>query len=168
MIDKILDFDENFFGNLEEYKNLIISLLETLKHVTPPTLWSIAEESPSGLTTDVTLGIMNIIFDSFDKVSDNLYQNKLIRHEFPLFVETKEMIEYLITDQIYESDEYINLSITLFSEFFTLLEVKLLLFEGYQMEFQAPPEVIDEYDKELAKYMDKLDNYKTQFLELND
>ena len=45
-MDKILDFNELFFGDLEEYKKLIIGLLESLKVVSATTLWSITEDTP--------------------------------------------------------------------------------------------------------------------------
>lgn len=167
-MDKVLDFNELFFGDLEEYKKLIISLLESLKVVSATTLWSISEDTPKGLSTIVTMDIMEIILDSMDKISDNLYTNKLIAHEFPIFVETKEMIEILLTDPIFDSDEYLNFAITLFSDFFTLLEVKLLLFDGCNMEIEAPQHVLDEYDKELDNYFIKFDEYKDYFIKLHE
>ncbi len=167
-MDKILDFNELFFGDLEEYKKLIIGLLESLKVVSATTLWSITEDTPKGLSTIVTMDIMEIILDSMDKISDNLYTNKLIAHEFPIFVETKEMIEILLTDPIFDSDEYLNFAITLFSDFFTLLEVKLLLFDGCNLEIEAPQHVLDEYDKELDKYFIKFDEHKDYFIKLHE
>ncbi|MDO5826521.1 MAG: hypothetical protein Q4Q22_09075 [Methanosphaera sp.] len=167
-MDKILDFNELFFGDLEEYKRLVISLLESLKIVSATTLWSITEDTPKGLSTIVTMDIMDTILDSLDKISDNLYANKLITHEFPIFVETKEMIEILLTDPIFDSDDYLNFAITLFSDFFTLLEVKLLLFEGCNYEIEAPQHVLDEYDKELDKYFVKFDGYKDYFIKLHE
>ncbi|RAP53885.1 MAG: hypothetical protein BZ137_05265 [Methanosphaera sp. rholeuAM130] len=167
-MDKILDFNELFFGDLEEYKRLVISLLESLKIVSPTTLWSITEDTPKGLSTIVTMRIMDIILDSMDKISDNLYANTLITHEFPIFIETKEMIEILLTDPIFDSDDYLNFAITLFSDFFTLLEVKLLLFEGCTLEIEAPQHVLDEYDKELDKYFVKFDGYKDYFIKLHE
>lgn len=167
-MDKILDFNELFFGDLEEYKKLTISLLESLKVVSATTLWSITEDTPKGLSTIVTMEIMEIILDSMDKISDNLYTNKLITHEFPIFVETKEMIEVLLTDPIFDSEEYINFAITLFSDFFTLLEVKLLLFDGCNLEIEAPQHVLDEYDKELDRYFIKFDEYKDYFIKLHE
>ena len=91
------------------------------------------------------------ILNSLDKISDNLYGNDLITKEYPFFVESKEMIECLLMDPIYESEEYLNLAITLFSDFFTLLEVKLLLFDGCNIELEAPEHVLREYDKELLR-----------------
>ena len=167
-MDKILDFNELFFGDLEEYKKLIIGLLESLKVVSATTLWSITEDTPKGLSTIVTMDIMEIILDSMDKISDNLYTNKLIAHEFPIFVETKEMIEILLTDPIFDSDEYLNFAITLFSDFFTLLEVKLLLFDGCNLEIEAPQHVLDEYDKELDRYFIKFDEHKDYFIKLHE
>lgn len=167
-MDKILDFNELFFGDLEEYKKLIIGLLESLKVVSATTLWSITEDTPKGLSTIVTMDIMEIILDSMDKISENLYTNKLIAHEFPIFVETKEMIEILLTDPIFDSDEYLNFAITLFSDFFTLLEVKLLLFDGCNLEIEAPQHVLDEYDKELDKYFIKFDEHKDYFIKLHE
>ena len=167
-MDKILDFNELFFGDLEEYKKLIIGLLESLKVVSATTLWSITEDAPKGLSTIVTMDIMEIILDSMDKISENLYTNKLIAHEFPIFVETKEMIEILLTDPIFDSDEYLNFAITLFSDFFTLLEVKLLLFDGCNLEIEAPQHVLDEYDKELDKYFIKFDEHKDYFIKLHE
>lgn len=167
-MEKILDFNELFFGDLEEYKKLIVGLLESLRVVSPTTLWSITEDTQKGLSTLVTLDIMNIILDSLDMISNNLYSNDLITHEYPIFVETKEMIEILITDPIFDSDEYINLAITLFSEFCTLLEVKLLLFDGCEVELQAPQHVLDEYDKEMDKFFIKFEEYKDEFMKLHD
>lgn len=167
-MDRILDFNELFFGDLDEYKNLIISLLESLKNVSMATRWSIEEDTPKGLSTFVTMDIMNIILDSLDKVSDNFYSNDLITHEFPMFVEIKQMIELFITDSMFDSEEYINFAINVFSDFFTLIEVKLLLFDGCAIEIEAPPHVLEEYDKELDKYFIKFDEYKNQFIELHD
>ncbi|AWX32776.1 MAG: hypothetical protein IJJ11_04630 [Methanosphaera sp.] len=167
-MDKILDFNELFFGDLEEYKKLIIGLLESLKVVSATTLWSITEDTPKGLSTIVTMDIMEIILDSMERISENLYTNKLIAHEFPIFVETKEMIEILLTDPIFDSDEYLNFAITLFSDFFTLLEVKLLLFDGCNLEIEAPQHVLDEYDKELDKYFIKFDEHKDYFIKLHE
>lgn len=167
-MDKILDFNELFFGDLEEYKKLIIGLLESLKVVSPTTLWSITEDTEKGLSTIVTLDIMNLIMESLDMVSNNLYSNDLITHEFPIFVETKEMIEILITDPIFDSDEYLNLAITLFSEFCTLLEVKILLFDGCELEIQAPKHVLEEYDKELDSFLIKFEEYKDEFMRLHE
>ncbi len=167
-MDKILDFNELFFGDLEEYKKLIIGLLESLKVVSATTLWSITEDTPKGLSTIVTMDIMEIILDSLERISENLYTNKLIAHEFPIFVETKEMIEILLTDPIFDSDEYLNFAITLFSDFFTLLEVKLLLFDGCNLEIEAPQHVLDEYDKELDKYFIKFDEHKDYFIKLHE
>jgi len=70
-------------------------------------------------------------------------------------------------DPIYESDTYLNLAITLFSDFFTLLEIKLLLFDGCSIEIEAPNQVLLEYDKELDKYLTRLDNYRDEFMELH-
>ncbi len=167
-MDKILDFNELFFGDLEEYKKLIVGLLESLKVVSPTTLWSITEDTEKGLSTIVTLDIMNLIMESLDMVSNNLYSNDLITHEFPIFVETKEMIEILITDPIFDSDEYLNLAITLFSEFCTLLEVKILLFDGCELEIQAPKHVLEEYDKELDSFLIKFEEYKDEFMRLHE
>ncbi|MBE6487568.1 MAG: hypothetical protein E7Z86_02535 [Methanosphaera stadtmanae] len=167
-MDKILDFNEMFFGDLEEYKKLIVGLLESLKVVSPTTLWAITEDTEKGLSTIVTLDIMNLIMDSLDMVSNNLYSNDLITHEFPIFVETKEMIEILITDPIFDSDEYLNLAITLFSEFCTLLEVKILLFDGCELEIQAPKHVLEEYDKELDSFLIKFEEYKDEFMRLHE
>ena len=69
--------------------------------------------------------------------------------------------------QTYECDEFINLAITLSSEFFTLLEIKLLLFDGYSMELEAPQEVLDEYDKELNNFIHRFNNYKDEFTKLH-
>ena len=167
-MEKILDFNELFFGDLEEYKKLIVGLLESLKVVSPTTLWSITEDTEKGLSTIVTLDIMNLIMESLDMVSNNLYSNDLITHEFPIFVETKEMIEILITDPIFDSDEYLNLAITLFSEFCTLLEVKILLFDGCELEIQAPKHVLEEYDKELDSFLIKFEEYKDEFMRLHE
>jgi len=167
-MEKILDFNELFFGDLEEYKKLVISLLESLKIVSPTTMWSITEDTPKGLSTIVTMDIMGIILDSMDKISDNLYSNDLITHEFPIFVETKEMIEIVLTDPVFDSEEYINFAINLFSDFFTLLEVKLLLFDGCSFEIEAPDHVLEEYDKELDKYIVKFDEYKDEFIRLHE
>ena len=124
-------------------------------------------ECQKGLSTTVAMDIINIILDSLDKVSDNLYSNDIITHEYPFFIEIKEMIECLLLDPIYESDYYLNLAITLFSDFFTLLEVKLLLFDGCSVEIEAPNHVLLEYDKELDEYMARLDKYRDEFMNLH-
>lgn len=166
-MEKILDFNDLFFGDITEYKKLVISLFESLKNITPSSYWSMDTDSEKGLSTIMGMEIINLILDSLDKVSDNLYSNDIITHEFPFFVESKEMIECLLLDPFYESDEYINLAITLFSDFFTLLEVKLLLFDGCSIEIEAPDHVMYEYDKELDKYMKRLDAYRDEFMELH-
>lgn len=166
-MDKILDFNELFFGDITEYKKLITSLFDSLKNVTSATYWSMDIETKKGLSTIVAMEIINIILDSFDKISDNLYANDLITHEFPFFVEIKEMIECLLLDPFYESDEYINLAITLFSDYFTLLEIKLLLFDGCSIELEADDKVLREYDLELDKYMLRLDHYRDEFIALH-
>ena len=166
-MSKILDFNELFFGDLTEYKKLIIELLESLRIVSHTTFWSMDASTKKGLSTVVTMEIINIILDSFDAVSDNLYSNTLMAHEFPYFVETKEMVECLLMDPIYESDEFLNLAITLTSDFFTLLEVKLLLFDGCQTEIEAPQNVIEEYDRELDNYFNRFNNYRDEFMELH-
>lgn len=166
-MDKILDFNELFFGDLTEYKKLIIALLDSLKNVTAASYWSMDTECKKGLSTVVSMEIINLILDSLDKVSDNLYSNDIITHEYPFFVEIKEMIECLLLDPIYESDKYLNLAITLFSDFFTLLEVKLLLFDGCSIEIEASNQVMLEYDKELDNYMERLDKYRDEFIEIH-
>jgi hypothetical protein len=166
-MDKVLDFNDLFFGDIIEYKKLIISLLESLKNVTPASYWSMDTECQKGLSTVLAMEIINLILNTLDKISDNLYSNDLITHEYPFFVETKEMIECLLLDPIYESDVYLNLAITLFSDFFTLLEVKLLLFDGCSIEIEAPDYVLFEYDKELDSYMSRLDNYRNEFMSIH-
>lgn len=166
-MDKILDFNELFFGDITEYKKLGIALMESLRNMTSASFWSMDTEAPKGLSTVVLMDIMDILFGSFDKISDNLYSNDLITHEFPYFIETKEMMECLLLDPLYESDDYLNLAITLFSDFFTLLEIKLLLFDGCELEIEAPQKVLDEYDKEFAKYMERFDKYRDEFIELH-
>ncbi len=167
-MEKILDFNDLFFGDLTEYKKLIMGLLENLKNVTPATFWSMDPECQKGLSTIISMEIINLILNSLDKISDNLYGNDLITKEYPFFVESKEMIECLLMDPIYESEEYLNLAITLFSDFFTLLEVKLLLFDGCNIELEAPEHVLREYDKELEKYMERLDRYRDEFIILHN
>ena len=167
-MEKILDFNELFFGDINEYKKLIISLLESLKDVTSASYWSMDTECQKGLSTVVAMEVINLIMDSLDQVSDNLYANDIITHEFPFFVEIKEMIECLLLDPIYESEKYLNLAITLFSDFFTLLEVKLLLFDGCSIELEAPKHVMEEYDKELENYMERLDKYRDEFIAIHN
>ncbi len=166
-MEKILDFNDLFFGDITEYKKLVISLFESLKNITPSSYWSMDTDSKKGLSTIMGMEIINLILDSLDKVSDNLYSNDIITHEFPFFVESKEMIECLLLDPFYESEEYINLAITLFSDFFTLLEVKLLLFDGCSIEIEAPDHVMYEYDKEVDNYMKRLDAYRDEFMALH-
>lgn len=166
-MEKILDFNELFFGDISEYKKLIISLFESLKNVTSASYWSMDTECQKGLSTIVGMDIINLILDSLDKISDNLYSNDIITHEYPFFVEIKEMIECLLLDPFYESDEYLNLAITLFSDYFTLLEVKLLLFDGYAIELEADEKVLKEYDSELDNYMQRLDKYRDDFISLH-
>lgn len=166
-MDKVLDFNDLFFGDLGEYKKIGISLLESLKNVSAVTLWSMEDTTPKGLSTIMAMKIIELLLNSLDKVGDNLYANDLIAHEFPLFMETKEMIELLLYDPLYDSDEYLNLAITLFSEFFTLLEVKLLLFDGCSTEMEASDEVYEEYDIEIRKYMGRLDKYRDEFIALH-
>ena len=166
-MEKILDFNDLFFGDITEYKKLVISLFESLKNITPSSYWSMDTDSKKGLSTIMGMEIINLILDSLDKVSDNLYSNDIITHEFPFFVESKEMIECLLLDPFYESEEYINLAIPLFSDFFTLLEVKLLLFDGCSIEIEAPDHVMYEYDKEVDNYMKRLDAYRDEFMALH-
>jgi hypothetical protein len=71
-------------------------------------------------------------------------------------------------DPIHEDNVYLNLAIDVFSEFFTLLEVKLLLFEGCLHEIEASDEIIDEYDKELNNYVERFKKYRNKFIELNN
>ncbi|RAP46176.1 MAG: hypothetical protein BZ135_04230 [Methanosphaera sp. rholeuAM6] len=167
-MEKVLDFNELFFGDINEYKKLIISLLESLKDVTSASYWIMDTECQKGLSTVVAMEVINLILDSLDKVSDNLYANDIITQEFPFFVEIKEMIECLLLDPIYESEKYLNLAITLFSDFFTLLEVKLLLFDGCSIELEAPNHVLEEYDKELENYMERLDKYRDEFIAIHN
>ncbi|OED30893.1 hypothetical protein [Methanosphaera sp. WGK6] len=167
-MDKILDFNDMLFGDLTEYKKLVVSLIESLKIVTPVTFLNMGSSSQKGLSTIIVREVVDLILDSFDKIADNLQANDLISHEFPLFLETKEMVECLLMDPVYDSEMYLNLAMTLTSEFFTLLEVKLLLFDGYAMEVEAPGHVLEEYDKELDKYLVKFDQYKAEFIELRD
>ena len=166
-MEKILDFNDLFFGDITEYKKLVISLFESLKNITSSSYWSMDTDSKKGLSTIMGMEIINLILDSLDKVSDNLYSNDIITHEFPFFVESKEMIECLLLDPFYESEEYINLAITLFSDFFTLLEVKLLLFDGCSIEIEAPDHVMYEYDKEVDNYIKRLDAYRDEFMALH-
>lgn len=166
-MDNNLDFNDMLFGNIKEYNKLIISLLESLKNVTPQTFWNMDHSSKSGLSTIISMEIIDLILDSYDKIADNLYSNDLATQEFPFFLETKEMVECLLLDPFYESEEFLTLAINLSSEFFTLLEVKLLLFEGYSLEIEAPQEVLDEYDKELDSFVERFDKYKDQFIQLH-
>ncbi|WP_455646035.1 hypothetical protein [Methanosphaera sp.] len=167
-MNKILDFNDLLFGDLTEYKKLIISLLESLRIITPITFWSMDSSSKKGLSTIVATEVIDLVLNSFDKIADNLYANDMATQEFPLFLETKEMVECLLMDPIYDSDRYLNLAITLTSEFFTLLEVKLLLFDGYSMEIEAPDHVVQEYDKELDEYLKRFDKYRDEFIELHN
>lgn len=167
-MDKVLDFNDMFFGDLTEYKKLIISLLESLKIISPTTFWSMDSSSKKGLSTIITMQVIDLILDSFDKIADNLYANDMTTHEFPLFLETKEMVECILLDPIYESEKYLNLAIALSSDFFTLLEMKLLLFEGCRSEYEAPPHVLEEYDKELDNYLERFNKYRDEFIELHN
>ena len=166
-MEKSLDFNEIFFGDIKEYNRLIISLLESLRNITPITFWNMDQSESDDLSTTIALEIIDLILESYEKVADNLYSNDLAVHEFPIFLETKEMIECLLMDPFYECDEFFNLAITLSSEFFTLLEIKLLLFDGYSMELEAPQEVLDEYDKELNNFIHRFNNYKDEFTKLH-
>ncbi|MCD7782018.1 MAG: hypothetical protein LUG89_04935 [Methanosphaera sp.] len=167
-MDKALDFSDKLFGNIAEYNKLITSLLESLKNVTLDTFWEMGSPQQKGLSTIVTMDIINTILDSYDVISERLYGNKLVLHEYPIFIETREMVECLLLDPIYENDDYLNLAIALSTDFFTILEVKLLLFEGYEHELLAPKHVINEYDKELDKYLERFDEYRNKFIEIHD
>ncbi len=167
-MDKSLDFNKILFGNVTEYKQLLTSLLESLKNVTPETYYDMAGSSNKGLSTIVVMDIINTILDSFDVISDKLYTNDLVVHEFPIFIELKNMVECLLVEPIFETDDYINLAIRLSSDFFTLMEVKLLLFEGYTNEVEAPVHIIDEYDKELDKYLERFNECRDEFINLSD
>lgn len=166
-MQRSVDFNETLFGDIKEYNKLITSLLESLKNVTPSTFWNIDQSSSDDLSTMIAVEIIDLILESYEKVADNLYSNILASHEFPIFLETKEMIECLLMDPFYETDEFLNLAINLSSEFFTLLEIKLLLFEGYAVEIEAPQEVLDEYDKELESFIVRFNKYKDQFTKLH-
>lgn len=165
-MDMILDFNDLFFGDLNEYKRLIISLLESLKLVTPTTYWTLDTDSTKGLSAIIIMEILDLIFNSLDKVADNMYSNDMVTQEFPIFLEIKEIIECLLNEPIYESDEYINLAISIFSDFFTLIEAKLLLFDGCSIELEASQEVLDEYDKEFENYIERFERDKSEFLSL--
>ena len=75
-MEKILDFNDLFFGDITEYKKLVISLFESLKNITPSSYWSMDTDSKKGLSTIMGMEIINLILDSLDKVSDNLYSNE--------------------------------------------------------------------------------------------
>ncbi len=167
MNKKTLDFNEPFFGDLHEYKDLSINLMNSLKNISYDD--TLSEETGSNdLLTDMVLNITDMIMDNMDQISENLYSNDLITHEFPLFLEAKEIIQWVLMDPIHEDNVYLNLAIDVFSEFFTLLEVKLLLFEGCLHEIEASDEIIDEYDKELNNYVERFKKYRNKFIELNN
>ena len=109
-MEKILDFNELFFGDLEEYKKLIVGLLESLKVVSPTTLWSITEDTEKGLSTIVTLDIMNLIIESLDMVSNNLYSNDIITQapKHVLDEYDNELDSFLIKFEGYK-DEFMRL-----------------------------------------------------------
>ena len=79
----------------------------------------------------------------------------------------EDEMQMVLSNLDFDSDEYLNLAITLFSEFCTLLEVKILLFDGCELEIQAPKHVLEEYDKELDSYMERLDKYRNEFIALH-
>ena len=107
-MEKSLDFNEIFFGDIKEYNRLIISLLESLRNITPITFWNMDQSESDDLSTTIALEIIDLILESYEKVADNLYSNDLAVHEFPIFLETKEMIECLLMDPFYECDEFID------------------------------------------------------------
>ncbi len=165
-MDKVLDFDKKLFGNLTEYKQLIVNLLESLKVITPVTFWDMQSSTNKGLTSIIMTEIIDIVLDSYDKIADNLYSNDLVSHEFPYFIEVKEMVECLLSDHVYDNDDFINLAIALSSDYFTLLEVKLLLYEGYTSIIEVPDHIVDEYSKELDQYIERFDKYRDDFIKL--
>ena len=165
-MDKILDFKELFFGNLSEYKKTMISLFESLRGISATTFWSIDESEAKGMSAILVMSITDLILDSLDEVLENFYSNDLITFEFPYLIESKEMIACLLMSPMYESDDYLNLAITLFSDIFTLLEVKLLLFDGYDMEIEAPDYILEEYSQERDRYVTKFEENRNQFLKL--
>ena len=167
-MDEALDFSKKLFGNISEYNKLISSLLESLKNVTGDTFWEMGTSQHKGLSTIITMDIINTVLDSYDLIAENLYGNDLVVQEYPIFLEIKEMVECLLLDPIYENDDYLNLAISMSSDFFTLIEIKLLLYQGYEFELEAPDHINDEYDKELHKYLDRFDNYRDEFIEIHD
>ncbi len=167
-MDESKELNRELFGDVTEYKNIITNLLESLKLVTPETFYDMASSSSKGLSTLVVMDIINTILDSFDIVSDNLYSNNLVVHEFPIFIEIKNMVECLLLEPIYESDDYLNMAIRLTSDFLTLMEVKLLLFDGYFNEVEAPDHIRDEYDKELDNYLERFNECRDEFIEMGE
>lgn len=167
-MNQFLDFNDGLFGNISEYKQIIVSLLESLKSMTPETFWNTQIDGKKGLSALLYMEIMDLVIDSYRAIADNLYANKLVAYEFPYFIEVKEMVESLLNEDLSMDDSYLNLAINLSSDFFTLLEVKLLLFSDYDSILTVPDEVMDEYEKELEKYINQFDKYRDEFIKMYD
>ena len=59
------------------------------------------------------------------------------------------------------------MAVNLSSDFFTLLEVKVLLFEGKGV-LSVADDVMDEYINEFTKFIERFNNYRDEFIELYD
>lgn len=112
--------------------------------------------------------IIELIIDSYRSIANQLYANKMVAYEYPYFIEVKEMVESLLNEDLSLDDSYINLAINLSADFFTILEVKLLLFGDYDSILTVPDEVMDEYEKELEKYIKQFEKFRDEFIKMYD
>lgn len=167
-MNQFLDFNDGLFGNISEYKQIIVNLLESLKSMTPETFWNTQIEGKKGLSAILYMEIIELITDSYRSIADHLYANKMVAYEFPYFIEVKGMVESLLSEDLSLDDSYINLAINLSADFFTLLEVKLLLFGDYDSILTVPDEVMDEYEKELEKYIEQFEKFRDEFIKIYD
>lgn len=167
IMEQALDFDDGVFGNIHEYNQLITGLFETLKSVTAETFWNMHVDGKKGLSTIIAMEIIDLILDSYSEIAECFYANENIAQEYPYFVEIREMIECLLSDHFYDNERYLNLAVNLSSDFFTLLEVKVLLFEGKGV-LSVADDVMDEYINEFTKFIEKFNNYRDEFIELYD
>lgn len=163
-----LDFNNKLFGNITDYKKLIISLLEALKSMTPETFWNIKLEGKKGLSSILVMEIIDLILDSYSEIADAMYADKMVAQEFPYFIEIKEMVECILLDNFYEEEEYLNLAIDLSADYFTLLEIKILLIDECTNPIEVPDQVMDEYLAEFSKYIKQFNISRDKFIAIYD
>ncbi|MDO5851968.1 MAG: hypothetical protein Q4Q23_05730 [Methanobacteriaceae archaeon] len=163
-----LDFksqEKPFFGNISLYHKICMDILTTLLSLSEYNI-SLIENESKDIVSLMVINLTNNILDSLDFISDNFRANSLIVNEYPLLIEIKQMIDYLLMDPYSAGDKNINLAMDIFSDFFKLIEIKFLLLKDYNYEWQAPNEVINEYDLEIENFVIRLDDYRKRFEEI--